>query len=80
MGPIEHDVPHEYRNRGPNGRYEVKNALSIRMQTMDVGDSFIADSTTELYLAKHWQRTLRPDKRFSIIKEPYLGWRVWRIE
>lgn len=72
MGPIE-NVPHTPKRGRP------LHPLTQRMRSMEVGDSFLAEDWNELMMAKSWQCKLRP-KRFSIMKEAHLGWRVWRLE
>jgi hypothetical protein len=75
MGPIE-QVPETVRpgTRGPH-----PSPLAVRMMTMEVDDSFIADCIQEYHIAQHWQQRLKP-KKFSVRKEAYLGWRVRRVE
>jgi hypothetical protein len=73
MGPLEEGIPPVHR------RGRERSALADRMCTMEVGQSFLADSIQEHHTAQYWTRRLRP-KKFSVVKVPYLGWRVWRIE
>lgn len=78
MGPLEDNIPFDAR---PGKRGPIRNPLSQRMNDMEVGHSFLAETMTEVELARYWQRKLRSEnKKFSILKQAYLGWRVWRLE